>query len=179
MPVIAFTGRVDDDDQDDLVVILDDVDGSLIQDVAAVFLGPLDGDLRASDAVVRVVVSDTLFSRARAAAGADLNGDGFLDLVIADPQRAAQRGRVSVLYGPLVGESDLADAPVVIDGGLGACVNDADAGDHVGLSVQVADGDGGGVDDLYVGMGLATDAAGDCVDRTSRSVVGVLRGGRR
>ena len=169
---------LNDDGVADLVVVLRDVSGALIPTVAHVFAGPLEGTSGPSAAMARVEVSDSLFERVTASAAGDLNGDGFLDLVVSDEQRAAGRGRVSVLYGPLTGERDLADAEVVVDGEHGACEFGLDEADHVGKTVLVGDGDGDGIDDLWMAMEPLNEPERGCTYRGHRSTVGVLRGGR-
>jgi len=178
VPQTAFLGNVNDDGVADLVVVLRDVSGALIPTVAHVFAGPLEGAVGPGAIAARVEVSDSLFERVTASAAGDLNVDGLLDLVVSDEQRAAGRGRVSVLYGPLTGERDLADAEVVVDGEHGACEFGLNEADHVGKTLLVGDGDGDGIDDLWMAMEPLNDPDRGCTYRGHRSTVGVLRGGR-
>jgi hypothetical protein len=78
----------------------------------------------------------------------DLDGDGFVDLVLGDPLSDVGDlgGQVYVLYGPLDdGERSLGDADAVIQG--------ADSGWQLGRTVDiVGDVDGDGDDDLAVSL---------------------------
>ncbi len=81
----------------------------------------------------------------------DLNGDGVQDLLVgassADPPGGGVRGSVYVLFGPVEGTLELADADVVIHGV-------APGGSFGRSAAGVGDVTGDGFDDLFVGAPL-------------------------
>ena len=76
---------------------------------------------------------------AESMAGGDLDGDGWNDIVLADP---SGNGTAYLFYGPLVSGSYAAsDADGTISGD----------GDGFGVSLEVGDVDGDGNDDVLIG----------------------------
>ncbi len=105
----------------------------------------------------------------------DLDGDGFDDLVVGDPNHdgpddawAYGRGQVRIFYGPLQDETTWDDADAVLDGEL--------IGDGAGRTLTaIGDMDGDGLPDVAVGAPAAIRNP----DGDARGTVYVLRGARR
>jgi hypothetical protein len=88
---------------------------------------------------------------------ADLNGDGYMDLITgapyASPGSKAQAGKVWIIYGSSSGlptTVDLASPPA-----NASVIYGADAGDKLGLAITTGDLNADGFDDLILGAELA------------------------
>jgi hypothetical protein len=146
---LAGAGDLDGDGFDDIVVAasseaLGSLDGA---GAAYVFLGPVAGELAASDAdaVLRGDQAGEGFGSTLLAPG-DLDGDGLGDLLVGSPGAdgdAVDSGRVLLFLGPFAGELSPADAAAVWYG--------PSPGAWAGASLAVLDRDGDGALELAVG----------------------------
>jgi hypothetical protein len=135
--------------------------------VASVTLGYFSGTTNADGAHVTVGLSDLsggavysgkqLQGNGRIAAAGDVNGDGYDDLVVGDPEDAevtgvdgALGGRVLVYYGSAAGITP-DTAPVQITQNTAGVPDTSEKGDDFGASVTVADLNGDGLDEIVVG----------------------------
>ncbi len=144
----AQAGDIDEDGQGDLW-LSDRTAPTSGTGFGAVFLfhGPLSGDLGSSDA--DHLIEDSLENKGfgHAVVGnADLNGDGYPDLVVGAPnaeQTVSMEGCVYVYYDPLD-----AAAPTDAD----ASIYGGETWDSVGADIaNLGDADSDGYDDLIVG----------------------------
>jgi hypothetical protein len=117
---VASAGDTNGDGFDDLLIGARSNDANGIQaGQAYLFLGPIHGELRVSDATA-VISGEAFDELGRAVAGVgDLDHDGLADIAIGAPLAngiAVSSGRVLVYYGPVSGALTTADADAVIDG---------------------------------------------------------------
>jgi hypothetical protein len=142
---VAAAGDVNNDGFDDLIIGARSNDAPGVQAGRAyLLLGPVSGNL--TDAQAHATVSGSEFEELGfSVASADLNDDGFSDLVLgAYRWSAAGFGRAYVFYGPVSGHHASASADAIITGEF--------ANDDLGTSVASAgDFNGDGTDDLIVG----------------------------
>ncbi len=93
-----------------------------------------------------------------ALASADVDGDGWPDVLIGAPGHDTGRGRLYVIYNqPLPAEVDLGQVGGAI---AGAVIQGTQPGDQFGTSVASADIDGDGANDIVVGAPGAEAARG-------------------
>ncbi|MCB9792440.1 MAG: FG-GAP repeat protein [Alphaproteobacteria bacterium] len=107
-----------------------------------------------ADASITGASSSEELGRAMAGGG-DLNGDGYVDLVVSGPYYSAYRGVVHLFPGgpeAFTPGMSASDAPVRLIGDVSY--------DYMGYDLAVGDFDGDGFDDLAVGIPLA-DEGGD------------------
>lgn len=83
-------------------------------------------------------------------AGADLNGDGYDDMIVGAAGVSSSAGAVYVVLGPLTANVDLSAADLSFTGTSG--------GDQAGVTLAVGDSDGDGSDDLVIGAAYNDDA---------------------
>jgi hypothetical protein len=142
---------LDGDGNDDLVIGapgLNVTEGFSYDGGVYVVYGPVtaDGDLSSADALIASDTASEQIGDNNEVLG-DLNGDGFLELAIADYNRLEAAYNIGVVYimaGPPLGTTSVADATAVLTG--------AAEYDYFGQSVAAAgDQDGDGFDDVYVG----------------------------
>ena len=138
---VAIAGDMDGDGADDLLV------GSWSEQ-AWLFLGPATGGLSAATATFTDsdAASSSGVGSAVAPAG-DVDGDGYLDLVLAAPHDdtgGSQAGAVYLVLGPVTGDFDLAAPDALLTG--------TDAGGYAGQDLDGGgDIDGDGYADFIVG----------------------------
>lgn len=156
------TGDVDGDGIVDVVVGAQGDDGD-VAGAGAVYLfqGPFDGTLDSS-AAQTVLRGENADDRAGASlAVADMNQDGYVDLVIGAPQHdgaTLNAGVVYVIHGPVDSTRSLHDSDATVYG--------AQAGSKTGASVSFAnDMDGDGRMDVAVGAPLYDQESAQDVGR--------------
>ncbi len=146
---LAPAGDVNGDGYDDLLVGVSRLSNGAVYGGGAYLLyGPLEGTLDLGESPVRLWGDEVGALAGRGvAAGGDLNGDGYADLLLGAPGTdalATDGGSVHLVSGPLSGEVLLSSASTRIDGEL--------AYGAFGSSVVAAgDVDGDGEGDLLVG----------------------------
>lgn len=87
-----------------------------------------------------------------AVAGADVNGDGVDDAIVAAKNHASEAGAVYVFYGPELPSGSVSTADVKISGEAG--------GDHFGVRLATGDFNGDGIDDILASA-RESDLGGD------------------
>ncbi|MCB9744077.1 MAG: FG-GAP repeat protein [Alphaproteobacteria bacterium] len=164
---VVGPGDLNGDGVDDLVLASmhsqlflqgSDLGGSLF-----VFHGPVLGTLTQSDADLELRVGAEHDHLGYALAYGDVDDDGLVDLITSTPLTAESDTAVAVFLGPH-GSASAARAPDLI-------VYSRDTRLYPGISLDVGDVDGDGVEDMIVG-GQDLDQAGDV-----RIFLGPLRAG--
>jgi hypothetical protein len=114
---------------------------------AYLVLGPISADTDLSEAFARLDGLSTDGVGNSLAEAGDVDGDGFVDLIIGAPDRVApdeKAGVAYLVYGPITGHMELSSAAVTLSG--------EHPGDEAGFSVaRAGDVDGDGFDDVLVG----------------------------
>lgn len=153
---IAFGGDVDGDGTGDLLVGAEGFGEGGYQSRGAVYVvsGDAFGSVDLSDAMARIEGAARLDRvGAGAAAGGDLNGDGFADVVVSGwtyPENGGLGG-VFIIEGPVSGRLDVSDAVVTVVGEA--------SGDYAGTALAAGDMDGDGYAEIAVGApGVARGA---------------------
>ncbi len=152
---LSGAGDVDRDGLADLLIGAKGYDS--YRGVACLFLGPVSGTMGISsaDAFLRGQTQGDYAGSAVAAAG-DVNGDGFIDLMVGAPNEETNGGAGSayVVLGPVTGDADLGDVALKLTGEA--------ENDSAGTAVAGAgDVDGDGLDDLLVGADGEDSAESD------------------
>ncbi|RME24951.1 MAG: hypothetical protein D6798_10040, partial [Deltaproteobacteria bacterium] len=169
----AGVGDFDGDGIGDLVV------GANLEDTAGnnagaayLFLGPIDTDRSAADADARWTGEAERDNAGDAVAGgADVNGDGTLDVVIGAPQAgASDEGAAYLVSGSSAPSSgSLGDADAIVRG--------TDTDQRLGIAVAMfADLDGDGTGDLGIADGTRESCASDSAPGHSFLFYGALTG---
>lgn len=130
-PLIALTALATTGQAPYLSAGCDAPQGTSLGEADGIFLGQHPGDLAGY----------------RVGPAGDLNGDGFADLLVVAPREssgAEEAGATYVLFGPVAGTLNLAEADAIF---LGDAPFDCSLADAVGAF----DFDGDGVDDLAIG----------------------------
>ena len=98
---VASAGDVDNDGDGDIIIGAYGVGSGSAEDGAAyVFTGPLTGSYATSDAVATLsAAASGDYAGFDVAAGADLDDDGWDDLVISSPYANSDDGAVSIIFG--------------------------------------------------------------------------------
>ena len=123
-------------------------DSGLLSSSGSVWLfATLSGSQDSSDADVEISGGDGLFA---ALASSDVDGDGYPDLLIGDPNDSSGQGSVYLVLGPITSDSSVGSPDARITGsssnGLGSAL------------AIVPDLDGDGIDELWIGASEASSA---------------------
>ena len=144
---VSKGGDLNGDGVEDLLVGAPSYGGA---GTAYVFYGPISGHLDVSQADARLVGENLEDEAGTAVAGVgDMNGDGHDDVIIGAPGYDSRNagelsGAAYVVFGPVGGEVDLANADVRLAGEF--------SGDGAGITVEPAgDVDGDGRADALIG----------------------------
>jgi hypothetical protein len=160
--VVSTAGDLDGDGADELLVGGHDGPGFAFHSLL-VFEGPMTGDTASGDADYRIG-NDPFFGTASGGiAHADLDGDGFQDVVASNPTYDGNIGVSYVFYGDIVADTSASDADASIHGTA--------FGQMVGCAVVGPgdiDGDGNGE--------LAVGACGDSTERVNAGAVFLFYG---
>jgi hypothetical protein len=154
---VADGGDIDGDGYDDLLAGSQNAD-MVRPNAGAVWVipGPVWGQVDVYEALVaRIVGPETSALVHRAEGAGDVDGDGFLDVIIGGDENDGEAGEGSggawLLYGPISGNIDLAYQASV-------AFTAQEAGDRLGFSVGGGDDiTGDGLDDIRIGARYAGD----------------------
>ncbi len=141
---VSSAGDVDDDGYDD--VILGGPGASSATDGAYLELGPFNGSYSLSYAYAHLEGSGPGIEAGYAVLGADVNDDGYSDLLLGAPSELVggdETGAAYLLYGP-----DVAGCSPYCDG---ATLVGEQAGDRAGAALAAGDVHGDGYSDLLIG----------------------------
>lgn len=170
-PTGLTSGDYDKDGYADLVVLGTEPQMEYVQSRSVLLRGGADG-----------ITMDRMFSGGTAGASADIDKDGYTDLVLGDPrilehgQYDLSPGSVQVRYGSedgLFGASG-EDRPQIFEQGKDGIPGSSEVGDDFGSDVSLGDVNGDGHPDLAVG------SQGESIgDREKAGAVWLLRGSAR
>jgi len=109
--------------------------GSPIGNLSMVLVidGINSGLIEIDDAGVALMGDDVAEGAGTSLSGGDINGDGYLDLLVGSPYQGTDAGCAYVAFGPIISPRNLRDAEIRIQGEA--------AFDRAGLSVEFYDGD--------------------------------------
>ncbi|MFT5587592.1 MAG: hypothetical protein ACI9VR_005205 [Cognaticolwellia sp.] len=100
----------------------------------------LSGSMDTSDADAEISGGSDVFA---ALATSDVDGDGYPDLLIGDPEASSGKGSTYLFLGPVTSDASVSSADAVITGGNG---------DGLGNAVAIVpDLDSDGIDELWIG----------------------------
>ncbi len=154
--MVAVADANGDGEMDLILTHPGDSQGSVRGGAVRMFLGPLSEGVKAAedcDAAVLGVPGGTELGRGLAAG--DVNGDGFIDLLVGaryTDAAAANGGSAWLLLGPFSGNSSLTSASMRMDGDV--------AEEGFGSDVVLADLDGDGADEILVSAADWQEEAG-------------------
>ncbi len=133
-----------------VVAVIDGADGTW---AAVLDVGVAEGALAAAASAPILELSPTTNACFAGPTLLDMDGDTWLDIVVADVCADAadgNEGLVFVEYGPFQGARS-------VEGGFGATIVGAEAGEQLGRSLAAGDTNGDGYDDLVLGTNLGSD----------------------
>ncbi|WP_434596309.1 integrin alpha [Streptomyces sp. A5-4] len=170
-PTGLTAGDYDKDGYEDLVVLGTEPQLEYVQSRSVLLRGGADG-----------ITMDRMFSGGTSGASADINKDGYPDLVVGDPrvlehgEYDLSPGSVQVRYGSedgLFGASG-EDRPQIFEQSKDGIPGSSEVGDDFGSDVSLGDVNGDGYPDLAVG------SRGESIgDREKAGAVWLLRGSAR